>query len=216
MSLTPKRPQLENDVANIKERVRILEAQYPQAQSTLIVTDGSSSDIIDPTSEIIVGPGLELTNPGSSIAEIEVDGAVTVNAPLTATTVNPNLGDDGTSIIAYVRLRNFIQLWGTIDVSGLGVSLGTGTWSVALPSLFAGVGSPDLGPARLQDTGAVNIFPLQVTASPDLGAGNGISFIYPSSLPFGAKNYFGSGSGWTLAAGDDLIWQATVVLSTDS
>jgi hypothetical protein len=217
VSKVPARPELENELADLKNRVRSLEALFPDTGPGLIVSDGISSDTVDPTTQIIVGPGLELTSPSAGEAEISADPLASVVPTLTASSVNPTLGAGGSEIMYYVRLRNVINLWGNVAF-GTAPAIGTGRWSLSLPALVAAAGTFNvLGIASMRKGGGTTppvYMPLRAVDSPDFGLGVAMSFVYPGSFPGGALDYFGSGAGWTLEAGDVLQWAVALPLAT--
>ena len=96
MSLTPQRPDETADVADLKNRVRILEANDPTGAG-LIVSDGSSSNVVNPTTELLIGEGLELHQIGSSgEAEIELVGVESYTPTLVGSGgTNPTIGAGG-------------------------------------------------------------------------------------------------------------------------
>lgn len=219
MSLTPQRPDETADVADLKNRVRILEAEYPQSTPALIVTDGLSSDVIAPTSTLFIGPGLELSEPSPGEAEIVLPPYVGYTPTLTGQGGDPVLGAGGQIGGAYIRLRNFVQIWGSVNF-GTSPAFGSGHWNFSLPAFLAGATGNALGQAFIQKdalgAGPPFYVPMQVLDSPG-GLGVSVSFAYVDTPPAGTQKYFGGTdhAGWTLEHTDFLYFNLQMLCTVD-
>ncbi len=187
--------------------MRILEANPPP--NGISVGDGISSDLVDPATSLLIGPGLVLTEPSPGEAEISTPTYQFVSTTVTAVGTDPDLGVGGVAGFNYVQINQMIHLFGAITL-GTSPSYGTGAWRFELPFNLA-----CQGPAIIIDLGGVHQLQMQAVSAGLVGAGgnNQIAFTYPDTWPIGNTVRFGDASAWGPLALDDSI-QFTVVGET--
>lgn len=192
--------------------MRILEANAPAAG--LIVEDGSSTDTVDPTSSIFVGPGLVLTQPSPGEAEIALPIYEVFTPTISAipgSGTDPSIGGGGTPFGRFCKLNQFVHYYGSMFF-GSGLTSGTGLWQIDLPVPVTIPTAAALGEANITSISSLSVGKqMQMQAQQNsvgafTPADDQIAFYYLDAYPYGNLVMFDHTSPYSIGNGDVLTW----------
>lgn len=208
MSRVPSRPELEGDIADLKNRIRALEALMPgqslEVQSFFGGQDINPCILLDFDDGVGSVGGLQVFDNGNGEADISLpqfEFYTPTLSVISGTDPSGNVQNAG----SWIALGGFVNYNGAITF-GSSANIGTGIWQIDLPIAFEGLGQPVIGLAALRDQFAVNTFQFimdEVITDPSHAA-----FSYLDPPPMGATKWFNDTSGWTLSDGDYIQWNA--------
>lgn len=119
---------------------------------------------------------------------------------LSASTVNPNIGDTGTATAEWARYGDFVVYYGDIRFAGVGVSAGTGTYTISTPvaATDAVASGTSLAGGHWRCTGGGLFINNEIIIFPSESR---MRCRYSAAHPFGAETNVTSALPWAWAAG---------------
>lgn len=138
-----------------------------------------------------------------SVLQEILDGVFTQDTytpVLTASSVNPTMGSGSSAFGRYMRIGNFVVVWGQVVFGTSGVAAGTGDYRISLPVTAVLDVTPRVGMVILNDNSSGAAF--------SLGAAvivNGQE-TYFYMQRHGSSSFIGAGVPWTWAASDDIAF----------